>query len=355
MDKLGIVSLILLSFVFVTAMPVLNKELYQIVPFPLHTTAIQMSCSIIPALIVGWAVNGFPPSLSWFTPPRTVIWYVFIASFAHGLMILCHNVGLFVSDWDFAIIFRFTGVVCQGIFARLFLQEKLSLLSTFAILIVLFGTYLLTAKFEFSVSKVPSASQIGIQLLVILFQTVSQISMKKALNILRASDQKLSPLSLLAFRYSICQMPIYITSLCFQPSSWKSFLYAINGHALTLGLVGVAIGEMSQIVMISLANNLTIIASAITSQLRAIPALIVSHVLYRATKWSQRQYVAFLLVSVGTFLFSWSRRERPLFSAVKISPADEEEALGDGSSLEGGLETVLKESDTEFKPRRSPP
>jgi drug/metabolite transporter (DMT)-like permease len=358
MNKLEIASLILLSFTLITAMPVLNKELYRIIPFPLHTTAIQMSCSILPALFIGWAVNGFPSSFNWFTPPHAAVWYVFVASLSHGLMILSHNVGLFISDWDFAIIFKFTGIVSQAIFACLFLQEKLSFLSSFAIVVVLAGTYLLTAKFEFSTAKVPSTSQIGIQFLVILFQTVSHISMKKALNILKASDQKLNPLSLLAFRYSICQLPIYVTVFLFQKNSWGPFFHSINQRALVLGLIGIVIGQLSQIVMISLANNLTVLANAIASQLRAIPALIVSHVMYHASEWSQRQYVAFLLVSAGTFLFSWSRRERPSSDAPESSPTKPFATDDDGYvecdvwNIDSGLEAVPKESQAEFKPGR---
>jgi hypothetical protein len=113
--------------------------------------------------------------------------------------------------------------------------------------------------------------------------------------------------------------------------------------------------------MISLASRLTVLASAISSQLRAIPALIASHFLYRATTWTIRQALAFLLVAVGTFIFSWSRKKgdtpskSPTHSGSASFTLDDQNSVFECPDVDDHFEIVPEESITEFRPERSLP
>jgi drug/metabolite transporter (DMT)-like permease len=328
MNRAWILCLILLSLACTTGIPILNKELYRIVPFPLYATGLQMTLTFPLALCVALFANGCHAPVASIIPQRSIFPFLLAASIAHGFMILCHNIGLFVSDWDFAIIFRFTAIVAQGTAARLFLGERLSWPSALFIAMVLAGTFLLTAKFEFSTQRFPSGSQIRIQLLVIVFQSIAQVCMKKALNVLKSSGDSPSPLLFLPFRYAVCQLPIYATAFFFQRNSFSAFGRSLSQRAIQIGISGVFVGLFSQMLMISLANRLTLIASAITGLLRAVPSLIASHFLYRSTQWTPRKVLALCLVSAGTFLFSWSRRDKKAPpSSVDPSLQDEEKQL----------------------------
>jgi hypothetical protein len=304
-------ALVLLSFTIPILLPVLAKELYRIVPFPLIATALSMTCSIPFATLFAWLANGCPRSIAWLVPPRGVIWYALVAALAHGLMVLSRNVGLFLSDWDFTILFRFAGVAGQGFLAWVFLSEDISWRSAAASIAVMTGIYLLTTKFEFSTARAHSVSQIVIQILGVVFDSVAHISFKKALNVIKTSHKEFNPISLLPFRYSVCLIPLYTIAFLFQGDAWASCLASFTPHAIQLFFFAAVVGPTSQVLLVSLANAFTVLANAICIQLRTIVALAIGRILYRTTPWTARQSFAFCLVAAGTFAFSASRRGPP--------------------------------------------
>jgi hypothetical protein len=100
---------------------------------------------------------------------------------------------------------------------------------------------------------------------------------------------------------------MYLTALVLESKSFAAaFQNAITGQAVIIGLLGVVIGLMGQIVMISRANLICVLAYAIVGQLRSIPLLTVSHYWHDKPRWTTRQMVTFMFVSGAAFLFSCS-------------------------------------------------
>jgi hypothetical protein len=341
-----IVILTFISCVSVTSIPILNKELYKRVPLPLIISSIQMSATVPLVLFVGWIASSFSSSLSWCIPPRCVFWYVFLASAMHGCLILTYNLGLFFSDLELTVVFRFIGVILQGFLAKLFLHEPLSVLTIVSVVMVMIGTYFLTAKFEWTTEKLPSFSQILIQLLIILFRTASQILIKKTLNILKTQDQRMSPLMILPFRYFVMQFPMYLTALILESKNFAAaFQNAVTGQTIIIGLLSVVIGLIGQVVTVSLANLMSVLAYAIIGQLRSIPSLVVSHYWDDKPRWKTRQIFGFMLVGGAAFLFTWSKGG----VLEDGAPLREEESGEEDGEKDAEFETLQKVSEAEFK------
>jgi hypothetical protein len=302
-----LLSLNVLSLAFVAVQPVLHKKLYEIVPFPLLATGLQMSVSAPLAILPAWVAAGFPCSISWLRPPTDIFWLLTCASLCHGCMILTHNLGIFVSDLDFTILFRLFGIALQGFLAQIILGEEISLQAGVAICLVISGGFLLELKGEWSTEKMSSLGQTILQLGAMFFFSIGQIAMKKAMNILKAKSHSPHVLTILPFRYLICQLPIYTAALFLEIHHWHEFVCGLDAQALKFGLIGVLIGEGAQITMVLLSNLLTVVANAICGQLKVVPALLLSNLMHKKAEWTIQRAIGTCLLLGGSFMFAASR------------------------------------------------
>jgi drug/metabolite transporter (DMT)-like permease len=330
-----LITLNVLSFAFVAIQPVLHKKLYAAVPFPLLATGVQMSISAPLSLLPAWVAAGFPHSMSWLRPPSDIFWLVAVASFSHGCMILTHNLGIFVSDLDFTILFRLFGIALQGFLAQLILHEQISPQAGISICFVISGGFLLEFKGTWSTEKMSSLGQAVLQLFAILFFSIGQIAMKKAMNILKSKPNGPHVLTILPFRYLICQIPIYIAAWAFEGRHWQHFVSSFDAKALKIGVVGVFTGLGAQITMIMLSNLLTVVANAICGQLKVIPALLASNLLHSKGEWTLQRMGGTGLLLMGSFMFAASRLRGDVKSDEVQAEVAETTVFSAGSQIGG--------------------
>lgn len=332
---LNIVQLVLTTF-----FPIYNKTLFRISPYPLFLTLLQMLLSIPEGLFVAWMNLRFPLSWSWIKIPKEVFWHIAFSSLSYGIMMCSSNLGLFVSDVDFTVIFKISGVVWQGVFAVFLLQEKCTLGAFISLFVDTIGFVLLTAKFQWSTKKMPSVFQCLIQFVSIIFQTIAGIYFKKGMNIIR-DKYNISLLTILAWKYLIACIPILISSLAMEFYAWKNFMDVLTKKVCLLLLLGSVTSEIFQLVGLALTKRMSYISNSVFSQLRFIPTLIVSHYLYSETKWSVKQILGTVFLCIGTFIYI-------LFNIFEKRKENEEDSdLREFRHIINEIEPIVEEEEEE--------
>ena len=124
-----------------SVIPIYNKELFHRVPFPLYATFIQTFSSILPSFVIAWFVRGCPLSFEWAIPPKAAFPNIFVSSILYGMMMLLGNLGFYVSDLDFAVLFRVSTIVTSGFCGIFFLRERVSLEGGVGILLVIRASF----------------------------------------------------------------------------------------------------------------------------------------------------------------------------------------------------------------------
>ena len=308
-DSIKIVLMTALHIFLATVLPIFNKELYGLVPHPVFLTFVQVVLSIPPALVLAWAAMRHRRFRDWAIPPREVWGATLFSSTAFGLMMGIHNLGIFVSDINLATLFKLSGIVWQGVLAKMLLGEVITWLTWAAIVLVMCGIFLIAAKFEWSTDRMPSATQIIVHVFAIIFQSFASISTKRVLNVLRDRGHELPVLVVFSWQYVIATIPLLVMSLLMEWDVWESGCNVFTAKSFGLTLVGVAIGEIFQFLGTSITHKLSVIASAICGQLKHIPTLFISHIIYKETKWTWNQITGAVVLSIGTFLFTISRMD----------------------------------------------
>ncbi|KAH0794917.1 hypothetical protein GPJ56_001194 [Histomonas meleagridis] len=265
-----------------------------------------MILSIPEGLLAAWVNLGFPKSTRWLIPPKEIIWHLIFSSMTYGIMMCSNNLGIFVSDVDFTVIFKVSGVVWQGLFAAIFLKEKITLYFVVSVSFVIVGTILISAKFQWSTDKMPSFGQFLLQFISIIFQTFSSVSLKKSMNIIEGSERSISLLTFLAWRYFIACIPITFFSLYLEPGAWINMGKILTSQTWLFIVVGSIIGEIFQLVNLSITKKISMISGIILAQLRFVPTLIISHLIYGDTQWTLLQIFGTISLCFGAFIYSFS-------------------------------------------------
>lgn len=330
-EQVKIVALNAVHITLATVIPIYSKELYRLVPYPLLLTFLEVVLSVPPALFVAWIAMGRRNLRYWIMPPRSVIGSLVFSSVAFGLMMGAQNLGIYVSDINLATLFKLSGIVWQGILAKMYLGEAVTLVSAIATAVVMVGTFFIAAKFEWSTDKLPSAWQMVIHALAIAFQSVYCVSIKKVLNGLRDEGHELPVLVVLAWRYVLALAPLLVMSLVMEWRAWEKGFDIFDAKSFGMTVFGAALGELFQVTGITIAHKLSVLANAICGQLKHIPTLFVSHVMYRETKWTWTQITGTILLCIGTFMFTISRMDHPNgeTSEETASPEETLEIIGD--------------------------
>jgi drug/metabolite transporter (DMT)-like permease len=227
---------------------------------------------------------------------------------AYGLVFVTHNLGMFLCDLEFVIIIGSAGMVWQGVLASPFLREAFNWLSVLAIILVMSGTYLLSAKSHWQTERLPVISQIGIQLLLAVLHSVSGLTTKKALNIVQESGSQVRPWNIAPFVLFVAQFPVWVGACCFEVKHWGDFASSMSMKLVGLLLFGVALSQVIQVVSITLASLLSIMANGIAGQLGTVASPILAHYFYQREAWNQAQFWGIVLVSAATVVFAWSKK-----------------------------------------------
>jgi hypothetical protein len=111
-----------------------------------------------------------------------------------------------------------------------------------------------------------------------------------------------------------------------------------------IGLLSVVAGLLGQVVVVWLADLISVLAYAIAGQWKSIPSLAVSHYWYHKPKWTLRQIFAFLLVGGAALMFAWSSGSEPEDGAQ----IHEEESREEAEEQRPEFSLLPRASDTEF-------
>ena len=109
-------------------MPIYNKDLFLRYPFPLTLTFFQMFLSIPFAFFIAWLSQGCSKAkhFSWIVPPLNATPNILFNAFLYGGMMFTGNLGFYVSDLDFAVLFRITTIISTSLFGLFILHEKIN-------------------------------------------------------------------------------------------------------------------------------------------------------------------------------------------------------------------------------------
>ena len=310
MDFKFILTIIILNFfhfIITAIMPIFNKEFFKFAPYPVSVTLLQVFLTIPLAFLIAWWNVGFKKSLNWLKIPKDLIGHLIFSSFSYGFMMAFGNIGLFVSNIDYAVLIRLSGLVWQGIFAFLFLGEKITLLNFLSMLIVMIGIVIMTTNFKKSNSQVSSIIQFLLQMITILFTSFSSISLKKVMNKAEGNNKKIELLTINFWRFLIALIPMFFLSIFYEPSSWINLKNIIDKKCLYYTLFGIFLGQSFQLIGLKLQTLTNVITLAVISQLKFLPTLILSHFLYNETKWNFNQIIGTIFVCLGAIFYSLTR------------------------------------------------
>ena len=308
--------LTVLHFTLAALLPIYNKELFINYPFPLYATFLQMSFSIIPSFIIAWGAKKFPCSISWAIPPIEVIPRLVIHGFLYGGMMLTGNLGYYVSDLDFAVLFRLSTIASSSLCGLIFLGERLSLWSTLSIFLVIGGLVALTSNFQWSTAKMPTGDQLLVQVSAVFTSSLASLFLKLTINVLNDTPNGHEPFTLLFWRFLFGSFPVLISSLLVEPTIVINAAL-FDTKFILWTLLGVLTSGTYQILNVILHDWTTLVTLTIVSQMKFLPTLIISHIMYRATKWTKQQIIGAISLVIGAFLYSlsridWSKNEKSL-------------------------------------------
>ena len=316
--------LTVMHFTLAALLPIYNKELFINYPFPLYATFLQMSFSIIPSFLIAWGAKKFPCSISWAIPPIEVIPRLVIHGFLYGGMMLTGNLGYYVSDLDFAVLFRLSTIASSSLCGLIFLGERLSLWSTLSIFLVVGGLIALTSNFQWSTAKMPTADQLLVQISAVFTSSLASLFLKLTISVLNETPNGHEPFTLLFWRFLFGSFPVFISSLLVEPNIViNSALFDTKFILWTL--LGVLTSGTYQILNVILHDWTTLVTLTIVSQMKFLPTLIISHILYRATKWTKQQIIGAIFLVVGAFLYSLSRVDWSKNKKIKDNDEENED------------------------------
>jgi len=304
------VSLIVLNlfhFAITAVMPIYNKEFFKIAPYPIFVTLLQIIVSIPIAFVIAWIKNGFGKDFRWLIPPKHSLGHLIYSSFSYGFMLAIGNLGLFMSNIDYAVLIRLSGLVWQGFLAFIFLGEKLSCFNFCSVVLVMIGIIIMTTNFNKSSSHAPSFLQFGLQMLTIMFTSLSSISLKKLMNDSSNTETKCDLLTIHFWRFLIASIPMAVLGLVLEPAAWINAPVILSKQCMVYTCIGVVLSQTFQFIGLKLQTMTTVMTLAVISQLKFLPTLVLSHYLYNETPWSNIQLIGALLLCTGAVSYSLSR------------------------------------------------
>ena len=302
-----LVLLVCIHFTIASLLPVYNKELFNKYPFPLYATFLQMGFSVIPSFLIAWGSLGFPCSLKWAIPPIEVVPRLVIHGFLYGGMMFTGNLGFYVSALDFAVLFRLSTIASSSLCGLIFLGERISLWSALSIALVLFGLFELTSNFQWSTAKMPTIDQLLVQISAVFTSSFSSLMLKLTIRTLNETPCGHEPFILLFWRFLFGSIPVFIASVLVEPNVVVNFREIHSLDFILWTLVGVLLSGTFQILNVVLHDWTTLVTLTIVSQMKFLPTLVISHIMYKETKWTNQQITGAFFLVIGAFLYSLSR------------------------------------------------
>lgn len=297
----------LLQFVFVSANSFFKKEFFKFTPYPLFISFMNGIFMLPLAFLVTWSAHKFKRSLNFLKIPNQIWNLLLLSSLFNSVGIIVMNVGFFASALDFVLLFRLTSLVWNGLFGFLFLDERLNILGFSSLGIVFGGIVLIIKDFEWTTAKLPSTTQIILQLVSIIIQSINLLFNKKVINTLSHIDTEFQLLDFLFWKSTLLLPITFFSSIYFESNSWSQFSNIFTFKFFCWTVFGTILHQSLHITITFVQKITSMISMGVIAQLRVIGTLVISHFAYNETNWNASKLVGVALLFSGGILFSISR------------------------------------------------
>lgn len=344
-----------LQFILTSFMTFHHKEFFKFVPFPSFLSFLNGIFILPISFFVSWSSHKFSNNFGYLKIPLSILKWFIYSTLLTTIGIIVMNISIFASDIDFVLLFRLTSVVWNGLFGYLFLNEQLSYLGFLSLGIVLIGIFFITKDFEWSTSKMPSTTQIFLQLFSMLIFSINLLCNKKVLNIISHNESNFKIMDFLFWK-TILLLPIsFFASLILDPGAWINFLNIFDTKTISWILLTTFLHQITQMVTTYVEKITSMITIAVIDQLRILGTLVISNFTYHQTNWKFSKLIGAGLLFCGGILYSLSRMQDgfPKDNHVTGSNSSkiEEEIIVINPDLEPDLEIDIskeKSSDTDM-------
>lgn len=306
-DGLVFTGFHLLQFVLVSLTSFFKKEFFKFTPYPLFISFMNGFFMLPLAFLVTWSAHKFKRSLIFLKIPSQIWNLLLISSLFNTVGIIVMNIGFFASALDFVLLFRLTSLVWNGLFGFLFLNERLNFLGFSSLGIVFVGILLIIKDFEWSTAKLPSTTQIILQLLSILLQSINLLLNKKVINVLSRIETEFQLLDFLFWKSSFLLPISFFSSIYFESNAWNQFSNIFTFKFFYWVIFGTVIHQCLHITITYVQKITSMISMGVIAQLRVLGTLIISHFTYNETNWNLSKLAGATLLFGGGILFSVSR------------------------------------------------
>ncbi|EAX97200.1 hypothetical protein TVAG_218140 [Trichomonas vaginalis G3] len=268
-----------------------------------------MAMSIIPSFLMALASNNFDFSLKWIIPPYKAMPRLVLSAILYGGYMLSGNYGFYVSDLDFAVLFRLSVIISSSLCGLIFLGESLSFASTLCIILVLAGLVCLTSNFQWSTAKMPSINQLIVQIIAVFTSSFTSVMLKLTMKTIDELGYKTDQMTLLFWRYVLGCFPVLFASVVIEPNTVSNFLLVTDKEFIIWTIIGVLLSGVYQILNNVLHKWTALVTLTIVAQMKFLPTLAISHFLYSETRWTTQQIVGASLLIVGGVVYSLTRMD----------------------------------------------
>lgn len=300
-----IIILHILNFSISSILPIYNSEMFSNLPYPLYITFLQIFLAVPFLLLIAWFSNNF--HFSWMIPPKSAVLKLLVSSLFYGFMMFTGNFGFYVSSVDFAVLFRLSTPIFSTILGILFLNEKLNTIGIISMIFVFTGILFLSFNFQWSQSKMPSFFQCIIQLIAVLSSALSGFTFKIASKELEKYYMKNAQITIMVWRFLFGSLPVLFSSLYIEPGIWSNLEFVNDTRLFKWVFAGVFITLLFQFINTYLSRKTTLITMSVVIQMKFIPSLIISHIVFHETKWNFQQLIGMVILTLGVLLYSFSR------------------------------------------------
>lgn len=314
----------LLQFVFVSANSFFKKEFFKFAPYPLFISFMNGVFMLPLAFFVTWSAHKFKKSISFLKVPDSVWPWLLLSSLVNTFGIIVINIGFFASALDFVLLFRLTGLFWNGIFGFLFLGERLNLLGFASLLIVLCGIILIIKDFEWTTAKLPSTTQILLQMVSILLHSINLLFNKKVINILSRIETDFQLLDFLFWKSTLILPISFLSSIFFEKIAWDNVSSIFTLKFFFWIIFGTILHQSLHVTITYVQKITSMISMGVIAQLRVIGTLVISHFAYNETNWNFSKLFGTVLLFSGGVLYSISRMTMERSRSSETVNQDEE-------------------------------
>jgi drug/metabolite transporter (DMT)-like permease len=313
-----------------------KKEFIKIIPFPFFLAFTYGVAGLPISVLMAWTAHNFTTSFCFLWPPAPLVPWLLASALLQGTLSIFDSIAFFASDLDLVILMRLTLLIWNGLFGFLFLGERLSIVGSLAVLIVIIGIALIVSNFQWSTSKIPSVIQFGLHSVTVFLMSVGSLLTKRSMAVISETNGNFKVFDYIVW-VTLFSVP---TTLYFwltrEWESWRLISTILTSDVMAWMIFGAALHELLSLCIAEMHKEATLISMGIISQLRLLATLTVSYFVYRATQWSILKLIGVALLAVGGVIYSITRVSGDAHKSIDTS-----ELAGPGDVGHAGFSRVV--------------